>query len=69
MTLDWKMADLDKDEIVYSEDREALAQVAQRSCGFPLPGRVQGQVGQGLEQPGLVEEVPAQGRGVELGDM
>ena len=28
-----------------SEGGEALAQVAQRSCGFPLPGSVQGQVG------------------------
>ena len=33
-------------------------------CGCPLPGRVQGQVGQGLDQPGLVEGVPARGRGV-----
>jgi len=27
---------------------EALAQVAQRSCGCPIPGIVQGQVGQGF---------------------
>ena len=32
-----------------------LAQVAQRSCGCPLPGSVQGQVGWSSEQPGLVE--------------
>jgi len=38
--------------------------VAQRSCGCPLPGSVQGQVGWGFEQPGLVEDVPAHGRGV-----
>ena len=44
-----------KKEILYSEGDEALAQVAQRSCGCPLPGRVQGQVGRGSEQPGLVE--------------
>ena len=43
---------------------EALAQVAQRSCGCPLPGSVQGQLGWGFEQPGLVEGVPAHGRGV-----
>jgi len=54
----------DKEEILYSEDGEALAQVAQRSCGFPLRGRVQGQVGRGFEQLGLVEGVPAHGRGV-----
>jgi len=43
---------------------ETLEQVAQRSCGCPLPGIVQGQVGWGFEQPGLVEDVPAHGRGV-----
>ena len=48
----------------YAEGGEALAQVAQRSCGCPLPGSVQGQVGWGSEQPGLVEGVPAHGRGV-----
>jgi len=31
-----------------------VAQVAQISCGCPLPSSVQGQVGRGLEQPGLV---------------
>jgi len=31
---------------------------------FPLPGSVQGQVGRGFEHPGLVEGVPAHGRGV-----
>jgi len=44
---------------------EALAEVAQRSCGCPLPGSVQSQVGWGLEQPGPVEDVPAHGRGLE----
>ena len=33
---------------------EALAQEAQRSCGCSTPGGVQGQVGWGLGQPGLV---------------
>jgi len=45
-----------------------LEQVAQRGCGCPIPGGVQGQVGWGSEQPGLVlgMEVggPAHGRGV-----
>jgi len=56
-----------KEEILHSEGGEALAQVAQRSCGCPLPGRVQGQVGRGFEQPALVEGVPARGRGVGTG--
>jgi len=43
------------------EDGEALAQ---GSCGCPLPGSVQYEVGWGFEQPGLVEGVPAYGRGV-----
>jgi len=30
-----------------------------------LPGRVQGQVGRGFEQSGLVEDVPTDGREVE----
>ena len=53
-----------KEEILPCEGDEALAQVAQRSCGCPLPGRVQGQVGWGFGQPGLVEGVPAHGRGM-----
>jgi len=43
---------------------EALAQVGPEKLWMPLPGSVQGQVGQGFEQPGLVEGVPAHGRGV-----
>jgi len=46
------------------EGGEAPEQVSQRSCGCPLHGSVQGQVGWGFEQPGLVEGVPAHGRGV-----
>jgi len=40
-----------------------------RSCGCPLPGSVQDQTGWGFEQPGLVEGVPAQDRGLELDDL
>jgi len=54
------------EEILLHEGGEALAQVAQRSCGCPLPGRVQGQVGWSSEHPGLVEDVPAHGRGVGI---
>jgi len=43
-----------------------LAQVAQRGGRCPIPGNIQGQVGWGSEQPGLVEDVPAHGRGVGL---
>jgi len=35
---------------------QALEWVAQRGGGCPLPGSVQGQVGRGSEQPGLVED-------------
>jgi len=56
-------------EILHSEGGETPAQGAQRSCRCPLPGRAQGQVGQGFQQPGLVEEVPACGRGLEPDDL
>jgi len=36
---------------------------AQRGCGCPTLGSVQGQAGWGFEQPGLVGGVPAHGRG------
>jgi len=42
-------------------------QVAQRSCGRPLPGIFQGQVEWDFEQPGLVEGVPDNGRGIGTG--
>jgi len=48
----------------FHNEGEILAQISQRSCGCPLPGGVQGQVGWGFGQPGLVEDVPAHGRGV-----
>jgi len=53
------------EEIPHHEGGETLEQAAQRSCGCPLPGRVQGQLGWSSEHPGLVEDVPADGRGVE----
>jgi len=52
-----------KQEILHHECSEALAQAAQRSCGCPLPGSVQGQAEWGFEQPGLAEDVPARGGG------
>ena len=53
-----------EEEILPHGGGETLAQVAQRSCGCSLPGRAQGQVGWSSEQPGVVEDVPADGRGV-----
>jgi len=50
----------------YNEGGEALAQVAQRSCGCPLPGNIQGQVEWGFAQCDLVKDVPARCRGVGL---
>ena len=58
-----------KEEVLYCEGDEALEQVAQRGCGCPLPGSVQGQVGWGFEQPGLVEGVSALAAGLELDDL
>jgi len=40
-----------------------LAQVTQRGGRCPITGSIQGQVGQGSEQPDLVEDVPAHCRG------
>jgi len=35
----------------------------------PIPGNIQGWVGQGSEQPGLVKDVPVHCRGVEPADL
>ena len=56
-------------EIFYNEGGETLEQVAQRGCTRPIPGNIQGQVGQGSEQPDLVADVPAHCRGVGLDDL
>ena len=47
-----------------------LEEAAQRGCGCPVPGGVQGQVEWGLGQPGLVLNVEAGGPacGVGVGD-
>ena len=58
-----------KEEIFDDEGGETLAQVARRGGRCPIPGNVQGQVGQGSEQPDLVEDVPAHCRGVGLDDL
>ena len=55
------------EEVLYRESGEALAQAAQRCCGCPVPGGVQGQVGWGPGQSGLVLDMevgsPACGKG------
>ena len=44
---------------------DALEHIAQRSCGCPIPGGIQGQAGCGSGQPGPVVGDPAHSRGVE----
>ena len=55
--------------IFYHEGGEVLKQAAQRRCGCPLPGSVQGQVGWGSEQPDVAKDVPTHGRGDGLDDL
>lgn len=38
---------------IFTQGGDALEQVAQGSCGCPIPGGIQGQAGCGSEQPGL----------------
>ena len=46
-----------------------LSVAAQRSCGCPIPGGAQGQVGWGPGQPEVLGGGPAHGRGLELCDL
>ena len=41
------------EEILSSEDGEALEQVSWKSCECPIPGSVQGEVEMSFEQAGL----------------
>jgi len=52
----------------YTKGGEALAQVAQRGGGCPIPGDTQGQAGQGSEQPDWAVGVSVHCRRVQLGD-
>jgi len=47
---------------------DTLEQVAQRGCGCPIPGGIQGQAGCGSGQPGLLIGDPAHSRGLKLDD-
>lgn len=49
---------------IYWEGGEALAQVAQGSCGFCIPGSARGGVGWDFEQPGLVKVISAHDGGL-----
>ena len=49
----------------HKEGDEALEQVVQGGCGYPIPGDTQDQAGCGSGQPGLVIGNPAHSRGVE----
>ena len=59
---------LDVRGIFFTGCSEVLEQVAQRHCGCPVPGGVQGQIGWGAGQPRLVFDLvfgnPASGREV-----
>jgi len=44
-------------------------EVARQSCGCPIIGSVQSQIGQGFEQPDLLNDVPAHGSGDGLDDL
>jgi len=53
----------DEEHFLYYEGGDAQDQVAGRSCGCPISGTVQGQVGWSFEQPGLVEKCPCPWQG------
>ena len=55
--------------VFYSEGGQALEHVALRSCGCPIPGGIQGQVGRGPGQSDPVGGSPDRGRGLELDDL
>lgn len=48
-------------DVFYSEGGNTLEQVAQRGGGRPIPRNIQGQIGPGPKQPGIVEDFPAYG--------
>ena len=73
MAVNWKRGDQGLREILYSEGGEALAQVAQRSCGCPIPGDVQCLFGRGSGQSDLVLDLavgnPSCGMGLDPDDL
>ena len=57
---------LDVQKLFYNQGGEALAQVAQRGGGCPIPGDIQGQAGWGSEQSDEAIDVPVHCSGVGL---
>lgn len=55
-------------DFFFSKDDETVEQVSQKGDRCHIPGNIQGQMRQGSEQPGWVEDVSAHGRGLVLGD-
>lgn len=49
------------EDVLYRESDEVLAQVAQRGCGFSVPGGIQDLVGWSHGQPGLAPDLEAGG--------
>ena len=58
-----------REEFFYSEGGETLEQVFPERWVCPVPRNVQDQVGQGSEQPDLIEDVTAHFRGIGLDDV
>ena len=58
-----------KEKNFYDKGGEALAQVAQRFGGCPIPGYFQGKAGLGSEHPDLTVDIPVHCRGVGLDDV
>lgn len=57
-----------KEEVFYNEGGKAPEQAVLRGSGWAIPANIQGQGGWSLEQPDLVQDVPADWRGVALND-
>lgn len=53
-------------DLFYTEGGETVKKVAWKSCGFSIIGSVHVQFGWGSEQPDLVKDTPAYGRGLGL---
>lgn len=45
-------------DFFYYEEYDILAQIAQRSCDWPVCGGVEGQTEQGFERPDVVTDCP-----------
>lgn len=54
---------------LHNKGGDTLEWVDQRSCGCPISGSVEGRVGQGFEQPDLVEGIPVHSMEVGLDDL